>query len=192
MKATPRDRRPMWRNSTTRYGAIAQLFHWAIVLLVGVQVVLAEIAEDLPLGLQKLGVLARHKSFGITILSLALLRLAWRRLSPPPTLPPQMRPYERALANLTHWGFYVFLICLPLSGWLMSSAANFPVSYFGLLTLPDLISPDKELVEPIKNLHELLGKLLFATIAIHVAAALKHHFFDRDDVLRRMLPGKAE
>lgn len=180
----------MWRNSATRYGTIAQLLHWGIVFLLCVQVVLAEIAEDLPLGLQKLVVLSRHKSFGITILSLALLRLAWRWLSRPPPLPTGMTPLERALARLTHWGFYVLLFSLPLSGWLMSSAANFPVSYFGLLTLPDLIGPDKDLVEQLKDVHELIGKVLFAAIGLHVAAALKHHFFNKDDVLWRMLPGR--
>ena len=182
----------MWRNSATRYGGIAQLFHWVVVVLIAVQVVLAEIAEDLPLGLEKLAALARHKSFGMTILGLIVLRLSWRLLNPPPPLPSHMKPYESGLARLTHWVFYALLVCIPVSGWLMSSAANFPVSYFGLLTFPDLIGPDKEAVERLKEIHELLGKLLFVTIALHVAAALKHHFVDGDDVLRRMLPGRTK
>lgn len=179
----------MWRNSSTRYGAVAQLLHWLIVVLVGVQITLAKIAEGLPLGIEKLGVLARHKSFGVTIFGLAFIRLMWRWWSPPPALPAHMKTYEMRLARLTHRGFYVLLFCLPISGWLMSSAANFPVSYFGLFTLPDLIDPDKTLVPKLKLVHEGFGILLFATIALHIVGALKHHFVDRDNVLRRMLPG---
>ena len=178
----------MWKNSAVRYGIVAKSLHWAVAVLIALQIILAEIAEDLPLGLEKLAIVSRHKSFGMTVLALVLLRLTWRLINPPPPLP-QMRAYESVLAKMTHWGFYVLLVALPISGWLMSSAANFSVSYFGLFTFPDLIEPDKETVEQLKDLHELIGKLLMATIVLHAAAALKHHFVDRDDVLRRMLPG---
>src|SRR5688572_14868599 len=131
-------------NTTDRWGTVSQAFHWVIVALIVTQLTLASIAERLPLGGAKLAALAWHKSVGITILGLAILRLAWRwanRAAPP--LPPTLKPYERALANVSHFLLYALLFVLPLTGWLMSSARNFPVSWFNLVQLPDLVGPDR-------------------------------------------------
>jgi cytochrome b561 len=176
------------RNSRTRYGALAQLFHWVIVALVIVQFVLAEIASDLPTGLDKLATLARHKSVGITILGLAVLRLIWRMTNPTPALPSSTPPWQRLGARLSHAGLYALLFLQPLTGWLMSSAKNYPVSWFGLIGLPDLVAPSQDVFETMQDLHELGATLLAALAIVHAVAALKHHFIDRDDVLRRMLP----
>jgi len=176
------------RNSTTRWGAIAQLLHWVIVALIITQFVLASIADSLPLGLAKLAMLARHKSVGITILGLAVIRLLWRFVNPTPTLPDTLKPYERVLAKLTHFALYALLLVMPITGWMMSSARNFPVSWFNLVQLPDLVSPNRPLYDTLLRTHAALAWLLVAVAALHVAAALKHHFFLKDDVLRRMLP----
>lgn len=176
------------RNTNERWGALSQVFHWAIVALVITQVTLAKIAEDLPLGMEKLAMLARHKSVGITILALATLRLLWRWANPVPPLPPTLRPYERRLAHFTHVALYVLLFAMPLSGWAMSSARGFPVSWFGLLQLPDFVAKSRPLYETLHETHESLAYALGAVALLHVAGALKHHFVLRDDVLRRMLP----
>jgi cytochrome b561 len=176
------------RNTTQRWGAVSQLLHWLIVALLIVQVTLAEMADELPVGMKKLTLLARHKSFGITILGLALLRLAWRLYNPTPLLPGTLKPYERALARLTHVGLYVLLFAMPLSGWMMSSARGFPVSWFGLFRLPDLVPKNRALYEALLTTHGTLAVVLAAVVALHVAGALKHHFIHKDDVLRRMLP----
>jgi cytochrome b561/polyisoprenoid-binding protein YceI len=177
------------RNTTSRWGAVSQLLHWTIVALIVVQFVLADIADDLPLGMQKLKVLARHKSFGITILALAVIRLLWRRMNPVPTLPSGLRPYERVLARVTHDGLYVLLFAIPLSGWTMSSAKNYHVSWFNQVQLPDLVPVSKPLFEFLLATHQILTTLVLpAFVALHVAAALKHHFFLKDTVLKRMLP----
>jgi len=175
-------------SPTTRYGAVAQTLHWVIAALIVTQFVLASLADDLPLGLHKLMLLARHKSFGMTVLLLAVLRLVWRLLNPPPPLPPAMKPIERLLAQLTHVAFYVLLFAMPLSGWLMSSAKNYSVSWFGLFTWPDLIPKNETAFEVLKETHEILSTVLLVIAALHVLAALKHHFWDKDDVLKRMLP----
>jgi cytochrome b561/polyisoprenoid-binding protein YceI len=178
------------KNSTLRWGDIAQLFHWVVVALIITQFVLANKAENLPLGMAKLGMLARHKSVGITILGIAVLRLLWRlanRNSPP--LPTTLKPYERGLAHLTHYGLYLLLFALPLSGWAMSSAKNYPVSWFGIGgALPNLVAPDEGLFETLKGLHGILASALFFIALLHMAAALWHHFRYKDNVLRRMLP----
>ena len=148
----------------------------------------AEVADDLPLGVKKLGLLARHKSVGITILGLAVLRLLWRWMNPTPALPDTLKPYERVLATLTHAGLYVILFAMPLTGWMMSSARGFPVSWFGFWQLPDFVPKNQELYNAMKETHETLALALYVIVFLHAAAALKHHFFLKDDVLRRMLP----
>jgi cytochrome b561 len=178
-----------WKNTAQRWGTPSRLFHWVIVALIITQFVLASIAEDLPLGMAKLATLARHKSVGITILALALLRLLWRlynRNSPP--LPSNLKPYQRWLGHLVHYGLYLLLFAMPLSGWMMSSAKNYPVSWFGVFTLPNLVQPDEGLFELLKSTHEVLAGALLAFATLHVLAALYHHFMKKDDVLRRMLP----
>lgn len=153
------------------------------------QVVLAGIADDLPLGIKKIAMLARHKSVGITILMLAVARLGWRlanREHPP--LPDTLKPYERVLAHVTHVGLYVVLFAMPISGWIMSSARNFPVSWFGLFQLPDFVAPNKALYDAMVTTHGTLAVALFVIVTLHVLGALKHHFVLKDDVLRRMLP----
>jgi cytochrome b561 len=175
------------RNSALRYGIVAQTLHWAIVVLLIVQVTLGMIADELPLGLEKLALLARHKSFGITILGLAVIRLAWRWIDRPPPPPPMPR-WQQLAANLNHWALYALLFAMPLSGWMMSSASNYPVSWFGLAQLPDLVLPDRSLKEQLEEVHELLATILISLALLHVAAALKHQFFDRDGLLFRMLP----
>lgn len=176
-------------NTTTRWGSVAQFLHWTIVVLIITQVVLALIAEDLPLGMKKLAMLARHKSVGITILGLAIIRLGWRwsqKASPP--LPSTLKPYERALAHFTHFGLYVILFAMPVSGWLMSSARGFPVSWFNLIQLPDLVGTNKTLYDAMVTTHGALAWALVVIVTLHMLGALKHHFVLKDDVLRRMLP----
>lgn len=176
------------RNTTARWGSLAQLFHWVIVVLILVQFVLATQYNNLPLGMAKLGVIARHKSVGITIFGLALLRLAWRLLNPTPELPNTLKPYERVLARITHFALYAIILLMPLTGWIMSSARNFPVSWFGLVQLPDLVGRNRAVYDFMHTTHDILAGTLIAVAALHVLAALKHHFILKDDTLVRMLP----
>ncbi len=176
------------RNTTQRWGAVSKLLHWAVVALVIAQFVLANLAASLPLGMAKLGLLTRHKSVGITILALVLLRLLWRSSQPAPSLPAGMPRPQRWLAQGTHLLLYLLLLAMPLSGWLMSSAKNYPVSWFGLLQLPDLVAPGEATHAAMRGAHETMALLLGCTALLHLLGALKHHFIDRDDVLRRMLP----
>jgi cytochrome b561 len=175
------------RNTLTRYGAVAQLFHWAIVALVITQFVLAERAEGLS-PVAKIGILATHKSVGITILGLALLRLTWRLFYPVPPAPTSTPRWQQRAARVSHFLLYALLFITPVLGWLMSSARAFSVSWFGLVTLPDFIEPNKAAYETLHDAHEFMAKSLAVIAIVHAAAALKHHFFDRDNVLRRMLP----
>ncbi|MEP6884140.1 MAG: cytochrome b [Gammaproteobacteria bacterium] len=176
------------QSSPARYTVVAQTFHWIIAALVVTQFVLANLADDLPIGVHKLALLARHKSFGMTVLMLAILRVLWRLKNPPPELPPAMKPVERMLARTTHIAFYVLLFAMPISGWLMSSAKGFSVSWFSLFQWPDLIGKNEAAFDLLRSTHEILSDVLFAIAMLHILAALKHHFWNKDDVLLRMLP----
>lgn len=184
-------------NTPNRYGGVTQLLHWLIVVLIIAQWTLAELAHEAghdkaahpAEALHQLALLARHKSIGLTIFALALVRLVWRFLSPPPPFPPAMPRWQVIGAKLTHFAFYALLLLLPISGLVMSAASNYPVSYFGWFTIPNVVAPDEALKDIMKERHEMLFDILMAFAVVHVIAALKHQFVDRDNVLRRMLPG---
>ena len=176
------------RNTRDRWGAISQLLHWLIVVLIALQATLGLTGIMLPLGVEKLAVLATHKSIGITILALAALRLLWRWLNPTPPLPSNLKPYERLLAHFTHKGLYVLLFAMPLTGWIMSCARGFPVSWYNLFELPNLAPKSEALYDAMVVTHAILASSLAVIVALHIAGALKHHFVLKDDTLRRMLP----
>jgi cytochrome b561 len=175
-------------NDAEQYGIVAQALHWLIVLLVIVQFGLALRADALPRGPALLSVLGLHKSVGITIFALMILRLLWRSFNPAPEPPAHMPHWQRIAARVSHFAIYGLLLLLPLFGWLMSSARNFPVSWFKLVTLPDLIAPSETAYRFFHEGHEVMARLLLLLVLLHVGAALKHHFIDRDNVLMRMLP----
>ena len=175
------------RNTIARWGHVSQFLHWLIVVLLIVQVTLGSLADDAPLA-KKLALLAWHKSVGITVLGLAIVRLLWRWLNPTPELPNTLKPYERVLASVTHAALYILLFAMPLSGWLMSSARGFPVSWFKLVQLPDLVPKNKPLYDAMLQTHHAFAVVLYTIVFLHVGAALKHHFMLKDDVLKRMLP----
>jgi len=183
-------------NNARRWGAIAQTLHWVIAALVITQFTLAQLAENAgamkrehPAAvIEQLSLLARHKSVGITILMLAILRLFWRTLSAVPQLPVNTPRWQVRAAHASHTLFYVLLFALPITGWMMSSAANYPVSWFRLATLPDLVAPNKDLHEALEDVHGALAGTLFVLAILHVLAAFKHHFIDHDEVFKRMLP----
>jgi len=100
-----------------------------------------------------------------------------------------MPRWQLAAARLNHWALYAILFAMPITGWLMSSASNIPVSWFGLVQLPDFVEPDRGLKETFEEVHESLAYVLYALAGLHVAAALKHQFVDKDGLIFRMLPG---
>lgn len=173
-----------------RYGAVAMALHWAVAAMIVAQYFIAEAAEELPRGVEQIEMYALHKSLGMTVLLLALVRIAWRFVqAPPPPVP--MAAWQTRASQVAHWGLYALLFALPLSGWMYSSAENFPVSVWGVVQLPDLVAPSESLADLLHEVHEVLFFVLLAVAGLHVAAALKHQFLDGDGVLLRMLPGRS-
>lgn len=176
------------RNTRERYGWVAQSFHWVIVVLVIAQFTLGFMAHGLPISLERLILLARHKSIGITIFVLVVLRLGWRIYSKPPPLPPSPHPFFDTAARGSHGLMYALLLAMPPVGWLLSSASNLTVAWFGIFSLPNLVAPDKHLARIMLLTHESMAWLLLTIVTVHVLAALWHHFLLKDSVLLRMLP----
>jgi cytochrome b561 len=175
----------------TRYTATAIRLHWLIALALIGTFSLGLTMQDLPLSPTKLKLYSWHKWAGVTIFLLVLVRLAWRLGHRPPPLPAGMPAWQRQASGVVHALLYVLMVAIPLSGWLMSSAKGFQTVWFGVLPLPDLVAKDEGLGEALATAHKLLNFSLAGLVLLHVAAALKHHFIDRDDVLRRMsLSGK--
>ena len=170
-----------------RWGAVSQALHWVVVLLIATMAAIGLTMTDLPNNPDKVRLYALHKSIGLTILALVTLRLLWRAYAGRPAPLPMPR-WQHAMATFSHVGLYVLLFAIPLSGWAMNSAAGFPLSWFGLVKIPALVSRDHDLHELLEDTHELLFWALVVLALVHAFAALYHHVFQRDATLARMLP----
>ncbi len=175
------------KNTRLGYGLVAILLHWSMALLIIGMLTLGIYMEQLPISLEKLKLYGWHKEYGVIVLELGILRLIWRLYNIMPDLPAHMPLWEKFAARATHLIFYGYIFLLPLTGWLMSSAAGLTVSFFGLFLLPNLIGPDPNTMHLLKEVHKWLGYSLIGVIGLHTAAALRHHFIDKDDVLKGML-----
>lgn len=178
----------MWRNSSQTWGPPAKTLHWVMAALIFLQFVLGWVAASWRLSPMKLDLFVWHKSLGMTVLALVVLRLLWRAWNPPPALPADTNPWERRAARASHFLLYFLMLAMPLSGWVINSAANIPFKLFWVVPVPDLTDPNKSLADTAKLAHLILFWLLAALVSLHVAAALRHHMIKRNNVLRRMLP----
>ncbi|CAM8653115.1 cytochrome b [Sphingobium sp.] len=168
-----------------RYTAVARALHWAIAVLILLNLALGFAHDAFP---KDWAVMPVHKSIGLTILALTLLRIVWRLVHPAPRLPAAMPLWEKGAAHATHFLFYALMLILPLSGWIMTSAGTRPLNWFFLFDVPKFgVGKEDAIVGLSRGAHELLPWLWAALIAIHVGAALRHHLVLKDDVLRRML-----
>jgi cytochrome b561 len=196
MTATVHTLAPMRARRST-YSAVAIALHWLIALGVLSNIALAWYFDDLK-GPASVPPIQLHKSIGITVLILVLIRIGWRLTHRPPALPDTMQAWEKLAAKTVHLVFYLFLLAQPLTGWAMVSASPLikvhPTVLYGTVPWPafPFLPTDSDQLHALRKLfgqlHEKLAWLAYATIALHVAAALKHHIIDRDDVLARMLP----
>ena len=177
-----------WRNTANNYGAVAKFLHWAIVILIITQYVIIEAAEELPDGLEKLRMVTNHKSFGMLVLLLVLTRIVWKLTSRGLPQPVPMPAPQRIAAAAGHGLLYLLILAMPLTGWAMSSSANYPVTFFGLFQFPALVAENHDLHEALEEVHELLFNTTVVIAVLHALAAVYHHVWMKDDTLRRMLP----
>ena len=179
-----------------RYDAVAMTLHWIIALGILVQIAMGLVMVHLSIPIEtKFQFYQLHKSIGITILFAAALRVLWRLTHRPPPLPETMPWLEKTAASSTHFLLYAFMLALPFTGWIVVSVSpyNIPTVLYGLIPWPDLpwfsTLADKQAADTIAEfIHDWLGYIIICLLALHVLAALRHHFFLRDNILRRMLP----
>jgi len=175
-------------NTTERWGVVSISLHWLTLLLIIGLATVGLLMDELPTSPFKIQVYALHKSFGLTVLVLTLLRLAWRLMAGVPQPVPGVPRWQHWAANGVHGLLYALLLAMPLSGWLYNSASGFPLKWFGLFSLPKLTGYDPGIKQFALETHETLFYVLASVLLLHAAAALKHHYFDRDTTLKRMLP----
>ena len=185
---------PDQTTDSSRYTTPAIALHWLLALAFLAMFALGVYMTDLPFSPWRLKLYNWHKWAGVSFLLLSVLRLVWRLTHRPPALPPvitqAMPAWQTRAHHATHHLMYALFFAVPLLGWAYSSAAGFPIVLFGQIPLPDLLPADKALAELIKPLHELSALALMGLAALHVAAALKHQWVDRDGLLRRMWPSR--
>lgn len=177
-------------NSDQRYGVAAISLHWLMATLIVALVVIGIYMVRLPdvgFNVKKITLILVHKEIGVLVLALAIARLIWRQLNSLPRLIETIPEWQKVIAILVHLCFYALMIALPVTGWVMSSAAGIPVSFLGLFTLPDFVPHDDILFGWLGPLHNWLGYAMAGFICLHAGAALRHHLLLRDETLRKML-----
>jgi cytochrome b561 len=175
-------------TASTQYTGFAIFLHWLVALGVFCVVPLGAYMHDLPASPVKFELYAYHKSIGVCILLLMIIRVLWRFKHTPPALPNSMSAKEQMIAHAMAFGMYVLLFTSPLTGYLMSSFFGKAVVVFGLFQLPALVAPSEDMGKLFATLHMISNFTLATLISLHILASLKHHFKDKDAVLARMLP----
>lgn len=179
------------KSTEDNWSSVSKFFHWLIVLLILGQGAFGLLMEDLARdNAQRMQLLGLHKSIGFLILALAVLRLLWRLYAGAPRPLPEVPGWQRKLAGITHGLLYLLLMLMPISGWVMSSAAGgFNQTFFGMFEVPSLVAQDTQMREGAGEAHETLFWILVFVATVHAAAGVYHHVFQGDATLRRMLPG---
>lgn len=179
----------MTRPNAERWGAVSQALHWLIVLMIFGLAVVGLTLDELPRTPSYFWVYTAHKSMGITVLALVLVRLAWRLYAGAPRPVPGTPGWQHATAVVTHVLLYAVMFAMPLSGWLYDSASGLrPFKLFGLLEMPKLVAPDEAIAATAHEIHEWGLYVLIVLVVVHAGAALYHHLFLGDATLARMLP----
>ena len=181
---------PTAPEAPRQYGLVAIALHWTMAIVLTGLVVFGLYMVSLPdvgFDTRKIVLILYHKQLGMVALALALLRLGWRVGHALPALVETLPEWQKVIARLVHLCLYALMFALPVTGWLMSSAAGFSVSILGLFELPDLVAQDDLLFRAFVQVHKWLAYGLMVLTAAHAGAALTHHYVNKDDTLKKML-----
>jgi cytochrome b561 len=175
------------KSTETRWGSVAQAIHWLMAIAIISNGIIGLIMDEMPRGMTKLNTFAIHKSIGLTVLALLILRVSWRFFDRKPRDEPMPR-WQRLVAHGTHGVLYLLMLAIPLSGWIYNSAHGYPLQWFKLFNLPALTGKNEALSDIAGESHEILFWVIVVVLVAHVGGALVHHWFERDNTLLRMLP----
>ncbi|QJQ31673.1 cytochrome b [Sphingomonas lacunae] len=166
-----------------QYSRVARWLHWGMALLI-----IGNLAGGLLHDIAPQQIMPLHKANGILLLALAIVRIGWRLTHKGPDWPDSLSAGARRLSSLTHAMLYGLMVLIPLSGWIMSSASDRPISFFGLFDVPKFAVTKEDLIAGISHEgHEILAFMMIALLVLHIAAALRHHFILKDGIMARML-----
>lgn len=182
----------MINNTTIAYGSVSKFLHWTVGLAIIALLAVGLYMEDLEPAPFKFQLYGIHKAVGAIVLGLVVLRVFWTTFQTKPNAPMGMAPATYRMVSFGHAVLYGFMVLMPLSGWIMSNAAGYPVDVFGFFTLPEIASKNEEVRHFFGEVHELAGYGLIAMLAAHILAAIWHHVVKKDDTLQRMLPAKCD
>jgi cytochrome b561 len=174
------------KNTSEKFGVIAKSFHWVMMAIILMLLTVGFLMNSLSVSPLRVELVWWHKSFGILVLLLACGRLAWRMINIRPNPEPTLKKWEIALSGVVHFLLYVGFFVMPLSGWIMSSASDFPASFFGLFNLAHIVAKNPDIAHSARAVHNTLAVVIMGLIGLHVAGAFKHHMFDHDGTLRHM------
>lgn len=179
----------MLKNTADSYGSVTKTLHWLIALLVIGMLIFGFILDGMPKGSMKDTLIGLHKSVGMTVLLLMVIRLSWRFINPQPVLPITIPRWEQRAARGLHFLLYIVLFAMPVSGWVMSSLGGHPVMFWNIFNAALPVVPNKTWAHNFFTLHAVIAWIIIGFLILHIAAAFKHHFIEKNNVLRRMLPG---
>ena len=174
-------------NTNHSYGSVSKLFHWVIALLVFIMLALGYTFLFMDSGQNKLAVITLHKSIGLVVLFFVSLRLIWRLLNVQPSRS-ELSALEKVLVNSVQWLFYLALFVMPISGMIYSFSKGYPVSFFGLFNIPNIIEKNSVVANITQNVHFYISLIITCLIIVHTFAAFRHHFYKKDNYLKRILP----
>lgn len=176
-------------SQSTKYSGLAMTLHWLVAIAVIVTWRIAEAAEHAPDREARSEIMGNHFALGVVIFALVATRFIWRQMNPPPLQLPSHAGWEKVLAKTTHLAMYTLLLVMPLAGWFAMSLYGSPISVWGVVEVPALpVGENPDLAGQIFDIHAIAGTTLLVLIAVHVLAALKHTFIDKDGTIYRMLP----
>lgn len=176
----------MIKNTEISYGVIAKIFHWLLFIMLSFMIIAGNIMSNMPKGAEKFEMAGMHKSFGALVLTLIMLRFIWKLINKTPKPPEGTEKTQAQAANLMHWWLYVLMFAQPISGIVMSQAAGYPVSFFGLFDFPQLLAKSGELAQLAHSAHGIIWIVLLVSVAGHAAVAIHHQFIKKDGTLKRM------
>lgn len=176
----------MLRNSEQQYGLVARFIHWTTALIVLGLLFVGFYMTSLEASPTKIQMFLMHKSFGTIVLALVVLRIVWKIFSRPPRSLDTHKKWEKGLAHAAHAFLYIALLAMPLSGWIMSSAGDFPYTFFDLFNMPHLVGKDEGIFNASVLVHGSIATILLGVVGLHLAGAAKHHVIDKDATLARM------
>lgn len=178
----------MLRNTLDSFGSIAKIFHWLIALCMIAMLTVGLIMVDMEPSPAKMAVYGLHKSTGVVILLLIILRLTWRLLNPIPQLPSSLQPWHHRMAKLSPLTLYALMFMIPLSGIMLSETAGYPITVYNLFSLPTILPKNPELSKTAALIHKYGAFTLIGILILHVISTLYHHFILKNNVLHRMFP----